>query len=155
MRMLHPKSQKNKGWTLVELSVVVTLIAIFASYVIPGFQRTFEISRVDLAAAHLETIWAAQRIYWLKNKQFCSNLQVLSKEGLVGKEIQEASFQTCRSCPFVYRVESADEVGFTVIANRTGSDRWRGELMINQEGQLRGIIEDLHSNYTISPSKTL
>ncbi len=58
------------GHTLVELTVVMLVIGVLASFGVPRFVHSLEQSRVDMAATNLRAIWTAQRLYWLKHQTY-------------------------------------------------------------------------------------
>jgi len=41
---------------------------------VPTFQKAIEQSRIDIAAANLRAIWAAERLYWLENHVYTDNM---------------------------------------------------------------------------------
>ncbi len=68
---------RKSAFTLVELMIVLTVVAIMAAMSMPTFQHAIEQSRGDVAAANLRAIWAAERLYWLENHQYTGNLEDL------------------------------------------------------------------------------
>ena len=59
------------GHTLVELTVVMLVVGVLASFGVPRFVHSLEQSRVDMAATNLRAIWTAQRLYWLVTQDLC------------------------------------------------------------------------------------
>ncbi len=149
-KSLGRRVKSQAGLTLIELSVVVTMIGILSAMVVPFYHRAMEGTRVELAASRLETIWTAQRIYWLTNRVFTSDMTVLTGEGLLGKDIQDASDPACTFCNFTYDITFADADTFTVDAVRSNSNKWSGTVTIDQDGLLTGSITDMV--YTIQPT---
>lgn len=60
--------KKNKGFTLVELMVVLVIVAIFMAIAIPSYQRYME--RRDLAIAKQESLRIASELERFKSKNF-------------------------------------------------------------------------------------
>jgi prepilin-type N-terminal cleavage/methylation domain-containing protein len=81
------------GFTLVELMVVLTIVAIMATMSVPTFQRAIEQSRADIAGANLRAIWAAERLYWLEYHTYTADnhLETLRDLGVLDKAIVSAS----------------------------------------------------------------
>ena len=59
--------KNNKGFTLIELSVVVIIIAILASIGVPQYLKTVETSKATNAAGITYMIASANRMYALDN----------------------------------------------------------------------------------------
>lgn len=126
------------GFSLLELTLVVLIMAVLVSYSTPRFHKAFEESRADLAASNLEAIWTAQRLYWSKNRVFASGLGQLEKEGL----LDPSFLRRIRSdeSKFNYEIVESDDRSFNAQAERTGSSHWSGTLAIDEQGILGGEI---------------
>ena len=68
---------KNSGFTIVELVVVVVIIGILASLALPQYIKTVERSRQSEALTNLAAIRGAQTRYYLENSGYASNFTVL------------------------------------------------------------------------------
>jgi prepilin-type N-terminal cleavage/methylation domain-containing protein len=130
--------ERTRGWTLVEMSVVLSIMGIILYFSVPQFRKAFEQSRVDLAAANLQTIWTAQRLYWTKNRIFADELAILEQSGLLDPGF--INRVNGDGSPFLYYIDSADDTGFETFAARRNSS-WHGQLMIDEQGSLTGQIE--------------
>jgi type II secretory pathway pseudopilin PulG len=102
---------------------------------IPTFGRAVEQSRADLAAANLRAVWSAERLYWLENNTYTTDLSALQALGLLDPTVVTAA------TVYVYQVPSADAASFTATATRTGSRQWTGTLSMDQSGTLSGSIQ--------------
>jgi len=58
---------KRKGFTLVELAIVIAILGILAMYAIPKYQGMVEEARTAQAKAQLGTVRSALAIYYAKN----------------------------------------------------------------------------------------
>jgi len=58
---------KRKGFTLVELAIVIAILGILAMYAIPKYQGMVEEARTAQAKAQLGTFRSALAIYYAKN----------------------------------------------------------------------------------------
>lgn len=117
----------------MELSVVAVIIGILASIGIPSFQRGLEQSRTDLAAANLRSIWSAQRLYWLENREYAPDLATLESLELLDSAVAS-------QVHFTFAITSADADTFTAIASRASNTRWNGTLIIDQSGVVSGYL---------------
>ena len=127
----------RRGITLLELGIAVTLIGILLAMVVPSFQRVSEQSRVDAASQYLRSIWSAQRVHWLENRQFTDSLSVLGGDGLIDPKVAAGADGF-----FLYDIASASADEFTVTATRNGSGTWSGMLTITQDGEVTGNVSD-------------
>jgi prepilin-type N-terminal cleavage/methylation domain-containing protein len=134
----------RRGWSLVEVIVVLTMMAILISIGIPVYDRALEQSKADIAAANLRAIWTAERLYWLDNHAYAANLSDLTALGLLDPTV------TASTGVYLYRVPSASPSSFTASATRTGSLQWNGALTIDESGVISGGIQAL-GNSVILP----
>lgn len=63
----------KKGFTLMELVVVVLLIGILSAIALPQYQRALERSRVSEALTMLGNISTAERMYYMQSDEFTTN----------------------------------------------------------------------------------
>lgn len=124
---------RRQGFLMVEVIVCVVMMAILVSVSIPIFQRALEQARADIAAANLRAVWSAQRLYWLENHTYCSDLTDLQGLGLIDPSLASAS------SAYVYQVQGASATGFTATATRSSS-YWSGVLTIDQAGDFSGVV---------------
>jgi prepilin-type N-terminal cleavage/methylation domain-containing protein len=61
--MKTPKILLNRGFTLIEIIVVIILIAILASLAIPGYRKLMEKAKITEAKTVLTSIVTAEKIY--------------------------------------------------------------------------------------------
>ena len=138
----------RRGFTLIEVMIVVAVVGIVAAMAIPSFRRVMEQARVDNAASGLRSIYAAQRVYRLDNASYSSDLTTLTAGGLLDPSL------TSSSGSFAYQVTGADTQTFSAAATRVGSDVWSGTLAIDQNGQITGGITE-NGVLSIAPSPIL
>ena len=121
----------RRGYTLIEMSVVLIIMGIFITLAIPKFSRSLESAKADVAGANLRAIWTAERIYWLDNRNYTSSLAVL-----VSSNLLDPSIPTDTS--YTYLVTWADTATFTAAAQRASGVSWSGTITITQDGGLTG-----------------
>jgi len=65
---------KGKGFTLIELMIVVAIIAFLAMVSIPSFMRFLSKAKRAEAYMNLNSIYAAQKAYWLEHGHYSNVL---------------------------------------------------------------------------------
>jgi type IV pilus assembly protein PilE len=125
----------RRGWSLVEVMVVVSVMSVLIAMTIPSFHRSLEQSRADIAGANLRAIWSAERLYWLENRTYTSDLTELQTLGVLDPSIVLAANW------YVFGISAADATSFTATATRTGSSMWTGQFSINETGVLSGVVQ--------------
>ena len=128
------REPSRRGFSLVEVMVVLTVIGVLIAMGIPSYGRAIEQARADIAAANLQAIWSAERLYWIQSHTYTADLGGLRTMGLLDPEI------VLSTSGYVYSVASASDAAFTAVAARSGSTRWTGQYTIDESGLLTGAI---------------
>jgi len=136
--MLSKFHRSQKGFTLIELMIVVVIIGILAALAIPRFMRATTKSKQSEAKQILKQIYVMQRAYRQENDTYTANGASASAGGsfaVLGVDIMN-------SARYSY-VIAADSTSFTATA--TGNldddgiiDTWT----INEAGTLTCTIND-------------
>lgn len=71
----------NKGFSLVELMIVVAIIALLTTIAVPNFMRFLAKAKRAEAYLNLHSIYAAQKAYWAEHGNYSS---VLSGQNSIG-----------------------------------------------------------------------
>jgi prepilin-type N-terminal cleavage/methylation domain-containing protein len=127
---------KIRGFTLIEVAVTITVIAIMVTYAVPLFQRSLEQQRVDLAAATLYSLWTAERLYYTNNQYWASSVTGLSDSNLLDPMFVNNNTASSR---YLYSIALTAE-GFDISASRQNSETWSGSLVIDETGAITGSI---------------
>lgn len=123
----------RRAMTLMELVIVMTILGILLTAGMPSFQLALEQSRAQVASANLETIWSAQRLYWLENRTYATDLATLQSAGMLDASLAHQTF-------FIYEIVSADASSFVASATRVSNAKWNGTFTIDQTGALSGVL---------------
>ena len=57
--------------------MVFIIMGVMIGLAMPRFSRSLESARADVAGANLRAIWTAERIYWLDNRTYTADLDLL------------------------------------------------------------------------------
>jgi prepilin-type N-terminal cleavage/methylation domain-containing protein len=135
-----PPRRPRHGLTIMEVVTVLAIIGVLLSMAAPSFSRTMEQAHADLAGANLQSIWTAQRYYWLENRTYAPDLLTLEAIDLLDSAIVDGSLR------YQFAVTAADAASFTATATRTGSTRWTGGFTIDETGTMSGEVQAFGEN---------
>ena len=140
-----PCRTRIRGFTLVEIMVVLVVLGILVSMGVPKFQQSLEQSRADVAGANLRAIWSAQRLYWLQNRTYAPDLNTLLSASLIDPTL------TTATAPYSYQVGGYTGSWFTATATRSGSSYWSGSYTIAADGTFSGSVQTSSGSPTLVP----
>ena len=73
-------SHKQKGFTLVEISIVIIILAIITSLVFPSYRKLVNKAKQTEAKTTLQAIYTAQKLYFAENDKYAADLSDLDIE---------------------------------------------------------------------------
>jgi prepilin-type N-terminal cleavage/methylation domain-containing protein len=111
--------RSNKGFTLIEIMIVVLIIGILLSIAVPSFLRARETSRAKTCVSNLKQIEAAKEQWAMDEKKVAADVPAWADLAGTGKYMK-----TQPSCPsagtYTIGAISADPV-CSIGANGTGT----------------------------------
>jgi prepilin-type N-terminal cleavage/methylation domain-containing protein len=137
------RGERARGYSLLEVMVVITMMGVVISLSAPSFQRSLEQSKADIATANLQAIWAAQRMYWLNQRSFAPDVATLVTAGMLDPSLlPPASVDPNSTSPyFTYTISAPSDLSsFTATATRNQNAGWSGSFSIDQTGSLSGSL---------------
>ncbi|MDY6856639.1 MAG: prepilin-type N-terminal cleavage/methylation domain-containing protein [Thermodesulfobacteriota bacterium] len=105
----NPKIERQKGFTLIELIVVVIIVGVLAAVSVPLYTSYIHRAKASEGEAIVGALVSAQKSYWQRYKIFTDDIAKLNVD--IGEVIT-----------FDFSIESADAISFSVKAdvNATG-----------------------------------
>lgn len=127
-----------RGFTLMELMIVVAIVGLLAAIAIPNFFGMQKRAKMSEAKANLGALWALQEAYYIENETYAlpsAELDAGTYDGTVGWA--ELGFFPKGTTRYDYEVVSADASSF--IARARGDidgDPDKDEWTIDEVGDL-------------------
>jgi prepilin-type N-terminal cleavage/methylation domain-containing protein len=137
----------RRGFTLVELMVVMAIVGVMVAMSAPSFERAIEQSRADIALANLRAVWAAERLYWLEYHKYTSDIGSLRTLGVLDTSIPTDPSDSVGGYSYSVTVDAAtEETNVTATATRAGTGTG---FTINETGESSGTVTI--SGFSITP----
>jgi prepilin-type N-terminal cleavage/methylation domain-containing protein len=143
----------RRGFSLVEMMVAVIVLGILCSFGVPRFQQSLEQSRADVAGASLRAIWSAQRLYWLQNRTYATDLSELTNtSSSTNQSLLDPSITGGSNASYSYSITSASATAFVATATRSSGVSWSGTFTIDSNGNISGsVTQSGGSGVSITP----
>lgn len=134
-RRTDRRRSSPRAVTFVEVITVLVVIGVLISMSAPSFTRTIEQAQADIAGANLQSIWSAQRFYWLENRKYANKIEDLVNLDLLDPSVLAGTQR------YSYRIKKADRDSFEAEAQRINSKRWEGKYTLIETGEIVGKIQ--------------
>ena len=128
---------KTKGFTLLELLVVIVIIGLLAGYVAPRYFSQVGKSEVQVARAQIDSIEKALDQYRLDVRRYPS-----AEEGLEALVAKPASAATGWSGPYLKKAVPADPWGRAYVYQVPGDKGEFQLISLGRDGKPGGSGED-------------
>ncbi len=118
--------KKKKGFTIVEMLIVVIIIGILAAIAIPQFTKSIEKARASEAYRGLGQLRGAQALYYAANETYAGDIDRLVAD--------------YREKYWTFSVDEASDEGYVLRATRKDGGE-KDYITINEEGVYAGEWE--------------
>ena len=159
---LRHRMRPRRGFTILELMIVVTIMGVLIAIPAPMFGRAIEQPKLDVAVANLRSIWAAERLYYLENGRYAplpdpANPQATGT--LPADLIDPTIVSGTAFYSYVVVAGSAEQgsdgtwkTSFTATATRMGSSSCSGSITITEKGTLSSFVTYAGQSSPMRPS---
>ena len=117
----------QKGFTLIELMIVVAIIGIIASVALPSYQQYVIKSKRVAAQSAMMDIANRQQQFMLSNRQYADKATLTASGYVLPSEVSD-------SYNFDIDVDNSAPPSFTITLTPTGSQAVDVELTIDNDG---------------------
>lgn len=118
--------RKRKGFTLLELLIVVVIIGVLATFAIPQFLKATERARYGKAQNTLSLISQGVKMYYADTGDFTNNIQELDA-------YVEIYNQQNADKDWTYSVNGSAAASYTVEATRSGGSYNGDNVTLSQD----------------------
>ncbi len=105
---LHPSNRRRKGFTLVEIMLVVAIIGVLAAIAVPSFQKYIYRAQRNEALTNLKGIYTTQTSFFHENGLYGATFDEIGFE-ISGAQVVDPN--TVQSVYYVYTMFSMTEGG--------------------------------------------
>mgnify|MGYP005651668525 CR=1 FL=1 len=131
----------ERGFTLIELMIVVVIIGILAALAVPQFMRTGAKAKQSEAKEVLKQIYTMQRAYFIENDSYCLNGVVADATNQTAYALLAVEIMPTARYTYTMTVVGQNQFTCTARANLDDDvtiDTW----IIDQNGNLTNLIDD-------------
>ncbi len=138
--MLRKFHRNSKGFTLIELMIVVVIIGILAALAIPRFMRSTTKSKQSEAKQLLKQVYTMQRAYRQEFNAYCLNGVAASSAAPTG--FAQIGVDVMATARYTYTMAAAADAFTCTASGNLDDDAALDEWTINETGALICTSDD-------------
>jgi prepilin-type N-terminal cleavage/methylation domain-containing protein len=133
MARIPQRRGRSAGFSLVELSIVVVILGVLATFAVPRFTRSVERSKAGESFNYQRTLVGAQEAYLARNGRYASQLNQLDVEMrlpqyfTVGRLVS-SNWEKRWRLTLTRRGASSGYGSYTVVFDESGFNRARSSI---------------------------
>lgn len=134
------KLNDQKGFSLIELLIVVVVIGVVAALAVPAFQKGIRAAENGSAFAVMRSISSSQVMFFSQNNRFAKLGEL---QQMMGNGIGVTTGDTVVRGPYVFELTTPeDQLGtsYVITATRTTVNETIYKYELNQSGKIRRIL---------------
>ena len=137
------KRSEQKGFSLIELLLVVVIVGIIAAVAVPAFQKGIRAAENGSTFAVLRSISSTQVMHFSQNNRF-GRLTELQR--MMGNGIGSTTGDRIVRGPYVFEMTPANPTdeqlgeGYVITATRTTVNETVYKYELNQSGKIRRLL---------------
>ncbi len=140
---MFSRFHNRKGFTLIELMIVVVIIGILAALAIPRFMQATTKSKQSEAKQLLKQIYTMQRTYRQANTTYGDNGASAAAEGVAIQTFPEIGVEVMAGNKYAYDIVSAQNTFTATAAVNLDDDVTIDTWTMDQDGNLVNTINDV------------
>lgn len=139
--------RKNKGFTLVEILIVVVILGILAAIVIPQFSEASTEARLNSLCSNLQTIRSQLSLYRIQHNDTWPALGTFENQ-MIQKTLQDGTPDDAGTFgPYLQSVPANPFTGTNTVVAPGGAGAWSyddatGEFLANDGGTTNGVAHN-------------
>jgi prepilin-type N-terminal cleavage/methylation domain-containing protein len=131
---MRTRRRIRRGFSLLELTIVMTIMGVLIAIPAPQFGRAIEQPKLDVAASNLRSIWAAERFYYLETGRY-GTLSDLAADALASDLVDPTILNGTAFYGYSVALATGSQ-SFVATAVRPPSSVASGTIAIDQAGNL-------------------
>ena len=139
---MNLRTQNKKGFTLIELMIVVVIIGILAALAIPRFMQATTKSKQSEAKQILKQVYTMERTYRQENGVYWAGGPA---DSTLGTALATLGVEIMPTALYSYAITAVAGTSFLATATATGldDDATTDVWTIDQNGNLQNTINDV------------
>ncbi len=128
MSVTRPQTRSRRGFTLIEILIVVVILGILAAIVIPQFSSASNEAAISSVRSQLQTLRSQVELYRVQNGQYPANGQIgFDAEGNSIAVAAENGFAQLQSGGYLQRLPELPAGWLMDLTNGVITVEWTGQ----------------------------